>query len=692
VNFAQPVFLWGMLAALIPLLVHLFDRRRPRRVPFAAIAFVLKSQKRTASRLRLKKLLLYLSRTAMLLVLPLALSQPSCSRQATVTQSAALSATVLLVDVSFATRVQTTAGRLFERVQREAKQALARVDAQEPVALLPCAGPLQPSSLLNFDRLAVARAIDELRPSFEPADYNQCLSQAARMLEDSPLPGRRIVLVGAPWTQSLHFDQAAPKTTDSDGKTIQPQLVLQPVLKDEAPANLSVSSLFFERAPQGGPRVFQFVATVSNFGLEAVAHAELQLLVDNVTVSKAFVDVAAGASAQKVLTFAFAQGGTQRVSVRLADDALNEDNAREVLVAVPKEAQVLLVNGAPNAQKLKDEAFFVEAALAENGSPVRAVQREPAAAWSEGFDKYAAVFLLNVEPPPTEVAQQLAAYVKAGGGLFVSFGDRLTAENGSAWSALLPRGIRVTKTAVEPGAADSAASPAHFLDVSVMHPLLEPFIGKAREGLMATRFYRYALFENAEATDVLATLDDGAPVLWTASQSKGRMLVFASSLDTDWTDFPIRTAFLPFVQRAAAFLTGALEEQERVEGRVGQKLTLSQRAPSEAVAALTPSEVRMPIERIADSPASLGPFREPGLYALVNEKESVLESWRFPVQLASSAGDVSLAQVDNVKSWFGAESVEVFGSKAAAPSTPLLTWLLTALVVAFIFEGLLLTR
>ena len=30
-SFAHPIFLLGCLAALIPLLVHLFDRRRPRR-------------------------------------------------------------------------------------------------------------------------------------------------------------------------------------------------------------------------------------------------------------------------------------------------------------------------------------------------------------------------------------------------------------------------------------------------------------------------------------------------------------------------------------------------------------------------------------------------------------------------------------------------------------------------------------
>ena len=79
-TFAQPWLLLGALAALIPLAVHLFDRRKPRPHPFAAIAFVLRSQRRTASRLKLKRLILYTLRTLILLAIPLALARPELRR------------------------------------------------------------------------------------------------------------------------------------------------------------------------------------------------------------------------------------------------------------------------------------------------------------------------------------------------------------------------------------------------------------------------------------------------------------------------------------------------------------------------------------------------------------------------------------------------------------------------------------
>src|SRR5437660_10369465 len=100
-TFAHPVFLFGCLAALIPLLVHLFDRRRPRQVPFGAISFVLKSQRRTASRLKLKRLLLYALRTLILLALPVALARPEWKRDAAAASaSMGPAATAIVLDGS----------------------------------------------------------------------------------------------------------------------------------------------------------------------------------------------------------------------------------------------------------------------------------------------------------------------------------------------------------------------------------------------------------------------------------------------------------------------------------------------------------------------------------------------------------------------------------------------------------------
>ena len=44
-HFENPLALIGLLGALIPLIIHLFDRRQAKPIPFAALDFILKTNK-----------------------------------------------------------------------------------------------------------------------------------------------------------------------------------------------------------------------------------------------------------------------------------------------------------------------------------------------------------------------------------------------------------------------------------------------------------------------------------------------------------------------------------------------------------------------------------------------------------------------------------------------------------------------
>ena len=178
-TFAHPLMLLGALAALIPLLIHLFDRRRPRPHPFGAISFVLRSQRRTASRLRLKRLLLYLLRTTILIALPVALARPELKRNAqaaTVTRGPA--ATSIILDASLSMRYADGGTTLFERGRQLARDALRDLLPDEPANLLICGpGAIAPSAP-SFDRGQIRSNIDSARPTFGSSDMNRCLDLA----------------------------------------------------------------------------------------------------------------------------------------------------------------------------------------------------------------------------------------------------------------------------------------------------------------------------------------------------------------------------------------------------------------------------------------------------------------------------------------------------------------------------------
>ncbi len=696
-TFAHPWFLAGTLAALIPLLVHLFDRRRPRQVPFGAISFVLRSQKRTASRLKLKRLLLYALRTLFFLAVPIALARPELTKDAGALGARGAAATAIVLDTSLSMRWKD--GRsLFAEGQRQAKAAVAELLPEEPATVLACARSAAPPAAAGFERARLLAAIDEAAPSYEAADLNRCLELAAHALDDSPLSNRRLVVVSAFTQGGLRLEVPPPVAAGPKGEKVKPEVVLRDVAegRDELP-NRAVVDARAEPAFHVGPRAWQLTFTVKNFSKVAAKDVALQLKVDGQVVGMGFLDLPPSGTAQKTLTHRFAKGGVVTVEGALAPDALPEDDVRALVLSVPRELKALVVNGGPSPQKYRDEAFFTDAALSAPGSPVKSVVRDADAAWREDFAAYDVVLLLNTPAPAPEVAQKLSAFVEAGGGLFLSLGDRVEAD---AWNATLgalaPRRIRVVKTAVEPTAPDAAARAARLQSLNGAHAVMAPFTGRAREGLLSTRFSRYALFE-ADATagdvDVLGTMDDGAPAFLAARRGKGRVFAFASTVDRDWSDLCIRTGFLPLMQRVAAWLTGTLEEREEIRARVGEVVALAPEPGATPAVAKAPSGRELPVQRAPQAAVvTAGPLPEPGPYAVLDGTGAAVEALAFAAALDPAASDLTRHPLDEVTAWFGEDLVRAAGEGARAAKTPVWTWLLVVAALAFFFEGTLLRK
>jgi hypothetical protein len=691
VTFVHPWLLAGALAALLPLLVHLFDRRRPKPRPFAAIAFVLKSHRRTASRLRLKRLLLYTLRTLLLLAVPVALARPQLIRPGlAAARTLGPAATALVVDRSLAMRFKES-DRLFSRAKDEARSAVSGLLAEEPATLVACGPDVEAPLAPSFDRGRLHDAVEHLEPSYGGADLNRCLDFAAHALEDSPLASKRLVVISAFTQASLRLEAPTPRV--KVGETwVQPEVVLRDVAQGKTLPNHFLLDVRAEAAPQLGPRMVEVKFTARNVSPTEAGEVPAALELEGRPVAKAFLALPAFGTAQKTLSARAEKGGPVTGAVVLQADGLAEDDRRDFVVEVPRDVRVLVVDGAPSAVRYRDEAFFYEAALNAPGSPARPTLRDPEAAWREKLGDYDLVALLDVPAPTPDVAARLKAFVEGGGGLLLSMGSQVDVDSwNQRLSAVLPRPLRLVKSAGATG--ETAARPARLGEVAWEHPLFLPFTDKAREGLLAARFSRYMLVEGggqhaAEQAEVLAAYDDGAPALLLARRGKGRVLLFTSTVNRDWSDFAIRTSFLPLVQRSVAFLSGGLEERESVEGHIGQTLRLRPEPGTSVAEVRAPSGAAVPLRLENDGGLLVGPFSEPGIYRPVDASGAAALP-PFAVVLDPAQSDLTRVKPEALAAYFGEEAVRGPVGQAEA-KVPVWTWLLVAAALCFFLEGTLL--
>jgi hypothetical protein len=136
VFFLHPVYLYGLLAASLPILIHLLNRRRMKRLRFPAVRFILLSQKRISRSYRLRHWLLLALRTMAILLLALLLANPIFQTGAGLFAGGGPVSLVIVLDNSLS-MTWSGDGSGFKQAKEAARLLIAALNEGDRAALIP---------------------------------------------------------------------------------------------------------------------------------------------------------------------------------------------------------------------------------------------------------------------------------------------------------------------------------------------------------------------------------------------------------------------------------------------------------------------------------------------------------------------------------------------------------------------------
>ncbi len=193
------------------------------------------------------------------------------------------------------------------------------------------------------------------------------------------------------------------------------------------------------------------------------------------------------------------------------------------------------------------------------------------------------------------------------------------------------------------------------------------------------RFFQVA---RVPGLKTLARLGDGVAVLSEARVGGGRVLVFGSGLDNLANDFPLHNAFVPFVVRAAAYLSGI--EETAPQHVTGSAVELTPGVPVEV---LDPHGLR-PLSLAEARTARSFELSEEGFYEL---RRGGGRSELLAVNTDRRESDLAVAPRETLDLW--AKSSESADAKAPGPAGDTRTrrelwpYLLAAAILAALAES-----
>ncbi|MBN2493299.1 MAG: BatA domain-containing protein [Deltaproteobacteria bacterium] len=575
-TFSQPGLLWGLLASALPLLIHLINRHRARRRPFAAVDFLLRVQRRSARRILLKQILLLVIRTLLIALIVLAAAGPLLI-PVLAAGDRGPTTSALVIDRSLsmrATRERSSTDLFGEAVER-ARQKVGALVPGDRICLLAAEreqeviSPCTESQALLFEGLD---AIEASGCGWGRSDLVAGIERAAALLAEEPDRARKIVILSDGAAHA--FGTRAPVYPAG---LSPPEIVLESVRAEDPIDNHAVSQV--EVRPAGryveiSARFVHFASQPSSRDLSA------EVLLEGKSAARGFVQLSPGAVARKVFTLESPIGAEQLGELRSETDRLAEDDHRLFWLAGRRFVQALLVNGDMRPVLHQDELFYLEHALAPDrvGAAIRFTTITPDHFKPESLQGARVAVMANVREVSPQALESLRGFVSAGGGLLLSAGSQVDVDRSNRiLGELLPWQLR---DVVELGPLEDDGSRRKgigFGAVQLDHPVLSLFSGAERKALSTVRTRRAVVLETGQENDrrrVLMRYANGMPALVEGRLGAGRVLLFTSTLDRDWTNWPARATFLPFLQQAVSYLSGRLDDLPPPEIEVGAGVCL----------------------------------------------------------------------------------------------------------------------
>lgn len=648
-SLIAPLFLGGLLAIGLPLWLHRLSSENPNRQPFSSLMFLEAGEPHRILAKNLQYLLLLALRIALLVLLALAFAQPAWWRSPEAAAGASAELHVIAIDASASMAFEDR----FARAQDEAAAIIDGLDAEDLGQVLLAGRTVELLTGETLDRADLRQAVRAAEPGPFHLDFGQLTRALDGVVRAADLPIVTHIVTDAQETGlPTRFAELAPRQAM--------RLAIHDVGGADAD-NWALDVL------AGSAVTGELAAGVQSFAGQP-ADKTLRLELNGRVVDEQRVTIEGGGRAEVTFAPLNLEQGANRVSIRLMPgDGLEGDDTRFIALKRSEPRPVLVVSGDPRGRDI----LFVESAMESLSQLALSVTRAtPADLGDRTFSDYEFVVVADVGALGAGNLEGLTDYVESGGAALIALGPRST-------------GLTVvpvtgqTFAATNVGLRGRGYAAVGSFDAS--HPALRG-IGSLR----AARYFRHAAVEPAPGDTVLASLDDGAPLLLERAVGGGRVLLYTSSLDREWNDIAVQPVFVPLLAGLSNHLLGGAGFSS--EADLGGTLALR--------------AMGMQGGQIFDpgGSAALGLggtndvlLDQIGFYELVGGGRSELVAVNFDAResnLASISADTLGRWQDLGK---GVEEADVvaearLGESAEVP-VPLGPWILLLLIVVFVVES-----
>jgi len=583
-SFVNSGLLWGLGLLAVPILIHLINLMRQRRVQWAAMEFLLRSKKKNNTWIKLKELLLLLLRIAAVAAVVLILAQPLLQNQWARLFGDAKTNHIVLLDDSFSMSDRWGDTSAFEQakgmIERLGTQS-ARQPTPQTFTVLRFSQAQQGDAGAQYDlnrervdskfETSLAERLKILQPSESAVGLEPALAAARKLVPETAGEDSLIYIVSdfraRDWEDPVAVAEQLEKLRDEVADLHLVNCV------DTARMNVAITAL----APLGGTRAANvptpMSVTVKNFGSTPLENVDVLLAEDGRERPSITIDqIAPGRSETRRFEVFFPTAGTHHVTAKLPPgDAVQTDNERYALVDLPLTVPLLLIDGDDDGKN----ARFLDAVFQPGGQVRTGLQPQierPEYLNNHPLEKFRTIYLTDLERLDSTAITALENYTKNGGTVVFFtgaktqakfFNDKLYRNGEGLFPAPLLRETQLLVDRLETSADIETTDGGVF----------QIFAGERNSYLSGVTVEKYFSVPKAwtakpdVGASVAAKLRNGDPLVVEREFGKGRVVAVLSTAAPEWNNWSRNPSFIVALLELQSYLgANNRSDESRVVG------------------------------------------------------------------------------------------------------------------------------
>ncbi len=558
--FLNAVMLAGLSAAVLPIVLHLLNRARYRKVEWGAMMFLHDTETRQLDRSKLAQYLLLLLRILAIATIALAFARP-ISRNAIGPTDAQRLAVVIVIDSSPSMLHPEQAATRFDQARRASLGVLGQLKRGDQIGLVVLGRPSDRDIPLTTDLQDVASQLASLEPALSVADQADGVRRARALLTVAGSIPSEIFLIGdrqrSAWR---NIESISPPDAQRQ------RIVAIPVGSTEN-ANAWIESISIPNAPTIAGQTVEVELRIRNDGTVSRNDLPVTISENEKPIETRNIYLAAGATEIIRVPIKLPKPGDMLLTASIGASGMPGDDAAMLSVDVLETVRVVAITGESSQQIAKSPAAdysgdtdYLRLALTplatsrQKGDDAFRFKLYSDDNWPEIDPQRDRVIVLSdVSHMDAARVRTIEQFVFAGGGLLLAPGQRTDPK---IWNQLLyrdgqgvaPAGIQAIRVAGE--------DTIRLVGINTSHEVFGFYAGRP-DPLPPVTVFRWAQFADPPQGATLASLQNGDAFILQRTYGRGRVVAIATALDADWSNFALSNLYLPTMQSMGCWLASA---------------------------------------------------------------------------------------------------------------------------------------